>query len=154
MFYKLLTLTTLACISPLTHSQQVHERDFGTYRVLSSIAPSESIAAEAAKSVNIPRQPDVAVLNVTILHGSTSNSGTEPPTVPGKISVIAINLLGAERSIELVKSQDGAWISYIGFFRFLPNEVLDFRIRVRPETEKTPLEMDYREKLWAPVKKP
>lgn len=149
MVQKLLTFFALVVVCHLSFGQQVHERDFGTYRLRSSIAPSDSLAAETAASLNIPRKPDVAVLNVTLLR----SVGAELSTVPGRISAVATNLIGAPRSIELVKTQNGGWVSYTGFFRFVPNEVLDFQIRARPDGGNL-LEMNYRETLWAPAKAP
>ena len=84
-----------------------------------------------------------AVLNVTVLHAS----GGVLRNMPARVQVSARNMLGAEAGVDMREVAADNMVSYLGTYRLLPREVLDFQITAYPEGAHQAITLQFRDRL-------
>ncbi|MDX1454327.1 MAG: DUF4426 domain-containing protein [Gammaproteobacteria bacterium] len=107
--------------------------DFGDYRVHYNAIATDRLAADVASAYGIVRSKSRAMLNISI---TKDVPGTTGISVPGKVKVVASNLTGQVKDLNLRKVEetgDYAAIYYIGEVSVSNGETLRFDITVTPE---------------------
>ncbi len=132
-----------ACIAA---QAQAHEQRQGSYLLRSSTVASLTFNAATAKAHGIEPAPTRAVLNVVVLH----EQGGRLRTVHADVHASTSDLTGVRRDIELHEVVQNNHVSYIGGYDFAPREVLDFHVVAQPAGAKTPLSLNYRDRMWVP----
>ena len=138
--------TLLMAFAPATAWAQAHEARSGSYVLRGSVVASQSFAASTARAHGIEPAADRAVLNVVV----ERTSGGATVNVPAAVQASTTNLAGVRRGIEMRPVVGDGQVSYLGTFDFLPREVLDFRVVATPEGGSAPIELVYRDRMWAP----
>ncbi len=99
---------------------------FGNYEVHYNTLNTNMLSPEIASVYGIQRSGTQAMLNVTVLNRETREA------VAAAVDVIATNLTGQRRDIELRRIDDQGAIYYIGQFRIHDEETLNFNVSVKP----------------------
>ena len=143
------TLSLIACllvalVPPSTVTAQ-QSTDFGEYVVHYVALPTTQLSRDVARAYNIKRSKSRAMLNVTVLR----KQGEKPAKpVTAEVIVIATNLTGQRKNIDMRTVGDGGAIYYIGEFTVAHREVLDFDIQVVTEESEEPLDVEFRQQFY------
>jgi len=145
MRYKPAAAATVMLLASALAWPQAHTRQLGDYTLRSSTVSSENLPAETARAHGIERNPRRGIVNVTVLK---NEAGIDKP-VPARLQVQTLNLAGQRRDINMRPITAAGRISYLGVYEFVHGEVLDFTVTAQPENVGQPLDLTYRDRLWA-----
>ena len=118
--------------------QEVTMKDFGDHVVHFGAMSTDLLQPEIARTYNIVRSKNRAMINVSILKKAEGPVGTP---VNGDIKINANNLTGQVKNLSLRRIQEGDAIYYIGDVPVANAETLVFNLEVTPEggTEAYPV---------------
>jgi hypothetical protein len=144
----LLAFTLTACESPSSTgsvggdgrerlSVNDSDGDFGDYVVHVNAMTTSGLAPAVAKSYDITRSENTALVNLVVLKKST-DAGQDTPT-RATVDLTAANLTGQLKPVALREIEEGASIYYIGEVRVDDQETINFDFDVLPEGEDRPL---------------
>ena len=122
--------------------------DFGDYRVHYNAIATDRLAADVASAYGIVRSKSRAMLNVSI---TKDVPGTTGVSVPGKVKVVASNLTGQVKDLNLRKIEengDYAAIYYIGEVSVSNGETLRFEITVTPEGAEESYSVSFQQQFF------
>ncbi len=122
-------------------------RDFGDYELHFVALRTDRLTPEVARSYNITRSPNRALLNVSILRKSADGPGTTP--VAGKVVVRAVNLNGQFKDMAIRELQDGDAIYYIGDVAVANEETLVFTVEATPSDETKALAVRFQREFFS-----
>ncbi len=118
----------------------VASRDFGNHVVHFNAISTDQLTPEVAKTYNIVRSRNRALLNVSILKKVEGTTGT---AVTGKIEALVANDTGQVKDSNLREIREGDAIYYIADFAVSNAETLVFTLKVTPETETSALDVKF-----------
>jgi len=118
--------------SPPVEPPDITSKDFGNYIVHFNAITSDQLPPEVARTYNITRSKNRALLNISIIRKTDDSTGT---SVSGEVEVSANNLTGQVKNLLLKKIQEGNAIYYIGDVSVMNAETLVFTVSIRPEGE-------------------
>ncbi|MGK7296445.1 MAG: DUF4426 domain-containing protein [Candidatus Wenzhouxiangella sp. M2_3B_020] len=141
------TLATIAAVmfasavfSPLQAQQS---QQFGPYEVHYNTLNTNMLSPEIASAYGIQRAGTQAMLNITVLDRESREA------VEADVEVVARNLTGQFRDIQLRQVSDQGAIYYIGQFRIHDEETLNFDVEVQPDgREGPPFELSFRQQFF------
>jgi hypothetical protein len=120
-------IVTFALLVALVQPAATQQSEtFGNYEVHYNTLNTNMLSPEIASVYGIQRSGTQAMLNVTVLNRDTREA------VAAAVDVIATNLTGQRRDIELRRIDDQGAIYYIGQFRIHDEETLNFNVSVKP----------------------
>ena len=139
-------LLFLGTASFLLTAEAQQSQDFGEYVVHYNALNTNLIPPQVAKSYNIKRSPNRALLNITVLKKMMDTPGTP---VKGGITASGTNLTGQRRDIEIrqISDPEGA-IYYIGELPVHNMETYNFTIELSVEGESEPLLVKFRQQFY------
>ena len=137
LFAIFLTNTALAEAKPY--------QDFGDYRVIYTVFNSSFIKPDIAKTYNITRGKNQALVNVSLIK-KTANGSTEG--LPAKISGTVANLMQQQKVLKFVEVQEQNAVYYLAPLRFSNEEVLNFNIEVKTSANAKPFELEFTKTLY------
>lgn len=117
---------------PPAEPEDVSFKDFGDYVVHFNALTTDQLQPEVARAYNIVRSTNRAMLNVSIIR---KVEGTTGVSVPGSVSVSAVNLTGQLKNLAVRQIQEGDAVYYIGDIPVANGETLVFNIDVTPINE-------------------
>ncbi len=143
---KLLKILFLAGLTLLASGAQAeNSQDFGDYVVHFNALNTDLLAPKVATEYNIKRSSNRAMLNVVVLRKVLGATGQPvPATVSGK----ATTLTGQHRELELREVREPNAIYYISDFGVSNEEMLNFRLEVRPEGESETFQVQFRQQFF------
>jgi hypothetical protein len=100
--------------------------DIGGHIVHFNALSTDRLPTEAARTYNIVRSKNRALLNISIIEEGTNKS------VTGQVSVKTVNLTGQLKNVVIREITEGEAIYYIGETPVANREVLVFDISVQP----------------------
>lgn len=109
-------------------------KDFGDYVVHFNAISTDQLPAEVARTYDIERSQNRAMLNIAILRKA---EGTLGESVPGRVEARASNLTGQLKTVKLRRIDEGEAIYYIAEMPVSNGETLIFDVEVSPEDETT-----------------
>jgi hypothetical protein len=127
---------------------QVHEESKGGYLVRSSTVKSTLIDPDAALSVGIAPAPDRAVLNVVVL--GPGDRPIQERNMPAKVTVTMRRLTGKVEPVDMREVRVNNMVSYLGSYKFVPREILEFEIHAQPQGSTQDIRLAYSDRMWAP----
>lgn len=128
---------SLSTVSFNSFAQEARElgkpyEEFGEYKVFFSVFNSSFIPPEIAKSYNLVRGSNRALVNIAVLKNGSIYGGKA--TISGQFK----NLMQQSRELEFIEINEQKASYYLAPLRFDNEEVLHFHISVQPEgSEKT-----------------
>lgn len=120
-----------ALISLMIPVAEAEDQSTHAYQLRANIALANSIDAESAKRYGIGKGSRDALVNVVVLRSNE--------TVPAEIKVLSSNLTGQPRPVEMRATTEAGRTSYLGVYKYEPDEVVDFDIAATPEGSGEPL---------------
>lgn len=143
------SVLVLACVAVGSAGAlaQPHEAHADGYTLRSSTVRSTAISTSTALAHGIEPARNRAILNVVVQRQGGPAIGNN---VPAAVQALVRNLAGMEREVPMrrAKAPNGE-MSYVGTFDFASREVLDFRVRARPQGAERDIELVYRERMPA-----
>lgn len=117
---------------PPAEAAGVASKDFGDYVVHFVAISTDQLTPEVAKTYNIVRSKNRALLNVSILKKA---EGTTGQPVPGSVAALVANDTGQMKDAKLREIREGDAIYYIADFAVSNAEMLIFTVDVTPINE-------------------
>jgi hypothetical protein len=108
---------------------------------------TEIIPPEVARNSGIVRSKNRAMLTVAV-HKAGENNTMHTKAVEAAIEVEKVNLSQQLEAIEMRRVQEGDAIYYIGVFKILNQEVLDFTLKIDPENKGQVQEVKFRQQFF------
>jgi len=97
-------------------------------------------------SINIKVARDTAInMGYSIIKEEAGTIGT---SVPGMITINAVNLMGVPKDIKLKKVQEGDAIYYIGEFPITHMEIINFKLEVTPTGHSRPIIASFSQQFY------
>ncbi len=126
------TRTQVTAKGPAAESPDVSMKDFGDYVVHFNAISTDHLQPDVARTYNIARSKNRAMLNISIIKKAEDTIGQ---SVPGEVQLAANNLTGQVKNLTLRQIQEGDAIYYIGDVPVANAETLVFNLSVVPEGE-------------------
>ena len=117
-------------------------QDIGDHTVHFSAQTTDQLPPEVARTYNIVRSKNRAMLNVSVLRESDNVS------VEADVQVKTVNLTGQLKNVAMRKVPDQEAIYYIGETPVANRETLIFDITVRPEGADTASEVRFKRQFY------
>lgn len=133
---------------PVPKAQEITRASFetfGDYIVHFNAQSTTMLPADVARAFGIRRSGNRAMLNITVLR--RGDAGGDSP-VDAEVAVSAVNLLGQEKDVSVRELREGEAIYYIGEFAVANEEIVTFRISVRPAGADAPHEFSFRQQFY------
>lgn len=144
---KLLKLLCLTCLILLAGTARAeNSQDFGDYVVHFNALTTDLLPPKVATEYNIKRSGNRAMLNIVVLRKVLGATG-QP--VPANVTGSATTLTGQQRELSLREIREPNAIYYIGDFPVANEEILHFRLSVRPEGESETYQVQFRQQFFA-----
>lgn len=121
-----------ASAPPPAEPAGVASRDFGDYVLHFNAISTDQLAPDVAKTYNIVRSKNRALLNVSIVKKVAGSTG-EP--VPGAVAALVANDTGQLKDANLREIREGQAVYYIADFAVSPGETLVFTVDATPINE-------------------
>lgn len=140
-------LRALPLLAALTALAQPSEVRQDGYVLRASTVAAQNLPQSMREAHGIPDDPRAAVLNVTV---QQTDAGA-PRNVAADVSVQARNLYGVTTDVQLRRVEAAGQVTYLGVYRFLPREVLDFVVVAQPVGAPNSLRLEFRDRLAKPA---
>lgn len=116
--------------------------DIGDHIVHFSAQLTDQLPLEVARAYNIERNPNRAMLNVSVLQEGTNKAETATVTVK------TVNLTGQLKNVVMRQINEQSAIYYIGETPVANQEVLIFDISIRPEGVETATDVRFQRQFY------
>jgi len=120
-------------------------KEFDNYVVHYNALPTDFLSTKVAKQHKITRSRNRILLNITIKEKSTNN---QTKSVQAKVTVMAINRTGQIKQTEMRPVHDGKAVYYIGEFNVANRELLKFKVKLTPISQKTTYTLNFRKQFF------
>jgi len=119
---------------------------FGRYVVHYNVVRADLIPAQVAQGYGIQRSPSRALVTITVMDTGQNASGMP---VHADVRTGTVNLTGQRRDVEMreIVDPDGATY-YIGELPVHNLETYNFHVKVKPEGESKPFELEFRQQFF------
>lgn len=118
--------------APAAETESVSFKDFGDYEIHFNAISTDRLTPEIARTYNIVRSKNRAMLNISIIKKVAGSTG-EP--VPGAVTVQVANLNGQIKDFTLREIREGEAVYYIADIPVSNGEQLVFTVNVTPVNE-------------------
>lgn len=122
-------------MAPPAEPAGVASRDFGDYVVHFNAISTDQLTPEVARTYNIVRSKNRALLNVSVVK---KVAGTIGQPVPAKVTALVVNDTGQVKDANLREIRDGETYYYVADFAVSNAETLVFTVEATPEERTTP----------------
>ena len=139
----IMAVTFLGWVAFPAHAEQ--SSSFGDYVIHYNAFTTDFLSPQVAKSYDIPRSKNRALLNVSVLK---SVMGTPSQAVKAIIRATATNLNGQLRTLEFREVTEGNAIYYLSTFPVANEEIMDFALEVTPEGKDAPYIVKFRKHFF------
>ncbi len=124
------TATQVTNSAPAAEPPEATLKDFGDYVVHFNAMSTDLLQPEIARTYNIVRSKNRAMLNISIIR---KQEGTTGQSVSADVRITANNLTGQVKDLVLRRIEEGDAIYYIGDVQVANAETLIFNLDVKPE---------------------
>ncbi len=118
----------------------------GDYEMHYNAVRTDQLSTEIARAYGIERSKNKVLLNVSVLHKAAG--GASQPS-DAEITVVARNLNGQIKDLQLRRIAENAATYYIGEVAFSGAETLVFEIKALPAGSVTPIEATLTREFFA-----
>jgi hypothetical protein len=120
-------------------------REFGDYALHFNAVTTNQLTPAIARQYDIVRSNSRAMLNVSI---NRKEPGTLGRSVPGRITVSAVNLTGQQKNLMVREIRESDAVYYISEVGIANEETLIFTIDVARDDVPEPLSVRYQRKFY------
>lgn len=131
-----------AATVPRAEPAEATSIDIGDYSVHFNAQLTGQLPPEIARTYNIVRSNNRAMLNVSVIDDEKRTS------VPADVSVKTVNLTGQLKTVNMRRIDEQEAIYYIGETPVANQETLIFDITVAPEDADTPSEVRFKRQFF------
>lgn len=117
----------------------------GGYTIHHNAMTTDTLTPQIAQMYDIQRSANRGMISITVLENRPEG---QPRAVSADIDVVAANLTGQTRDIEVRKVEEGNAIYYISDFPVAHEETLNFTLRIRPEGVDKPYTAQFSQKFY------
>ncbi len=142
---KVLGLFGLLLLLLATTARAENSQDFGDYVVHFNALTTDILQPKVANEYGIKRSGSHAMLNVVVLRKVLGATG-QPVTAT--VTGHATTLNGQQRSLNLREIREPNAIYYIADFGIGNEEILNFKLDVRPEGENESFQVQFRQQFF------
>jgi hypothetical protein len=130
-------------IGPVQAEQYV---DVGKYVIHYNALSTNHLAPEVARAYTITRSQNRAMLSISVLIKGGEGQLDEP--AEAEIEASATNLAGQRREVDmrLITEQQAKY--YVGIVKVYNEEILDFKLRIKPGEMEEPYELVFRQQFY------
>ena len=130
-------------IGPVQAEQYV---DVGKYVIHYNALSTNHLAPEVARAYGITRSQNRAMLSISVLVKGGEGQLDEP--AEAEVEASATNLAGQRREVEmrLITEQQAKY--YVGIVKVYNEEILDFKLRIKPGEMEEPYELVFRQQFY------
>jgi type IV secretory pathway protease TraF len=139
------TSTTASTAATPAEPATSSSRDFGNYVLYFNAIRTDTLTPEIAKTYNIARSANRALLNISMVK---KVEGTPGVPVPGSVTVQAVNLNGQFKDLAVREVREGDAIYYIGDVAVANDETLVFTVDATPSNETSPLSVRFQRQFF------
>lgn len=137
-------LALLLAAAPLTAPAE-QAKVFGDYTVHYSAFSTDILTPEVAKSYQIQRSKNRALLNISVLK---KLMGTTGQPVRAQVKATATNLSSQLRQLEVRELQEHGAVYYIAEATVANEETLRYDVSVTPEGEQAPFTFTFEQQFF------
>jgi len=119
----------------------------GDYEMHYNAVRTDQLTADIARAYGIERSKNKVLLNISVLHKSPDGNSTSPSDAD--INVVAHNLNGQQKDIQMRRIAENAATYYIGDVAFSGAETLVFEIKATPAGSTAPIEATLTREFFA-----
>jgi len=125
------------------------EQRFGEYTVYFTVFNSGFITPEIAQTYGIVRSKSRGLVNVSVVKDTDTNKPNQPAVgtravVKGQVS----NLLSQTQVLKFDEIREQNATYYIADFHFGKEEILHFKLNVKPDPNKPPFPIKFSKKMY------
>ncbi|MCC7258256.1 MAG: DUF4426 domain-containing protein [Gammaproteobacteria bacterium] len=131
---------------PAAEAAGVASKDFGAYVVHFNAISTDQLSPEVAKTYDIVRSRNRALLNVSIVR---KVEGTIGQPVPGAVTAVVANDTGQLKDANLREIREGEAVYYIADFAVSDGETLVFTIDATPINETSRFSVRFTRTFYA-----
>ena len=130
-------------IGPVQAEQYV---DVGKYVIHYNALSTNHLAPEVARAYGITRSQNRAMLSISVLVKGGEGQLDEP--AEAEVEASATNLAGQRREVDmrLITEQQAKY--YVGIVKVYNEEILDFKLRIKPGEMEEPYELVFRQQFY------
>ena len=137
-------LSLLMFSLPSTAEERVFT-EFGDYKVLHTVFNSSFIQPDVAKTYNLTRGKDRALINVSVVKDTAAGTSNGlAATITGTVS----NLMQQTKTLEFQEISEQNAVYYLAPLRVSNEEVLHFTLQVLREGHSKPYTIKFTKKLY------
>jgi hypothetical protein len=137
-------LSILLAAVPLSAAAE-QSKIFGDYTVHYSAFSTDILTPEVAKSYQIPRSKNRALLNISVLK---KLMGTTGQPVKANVKATATNLSAQLRDLEVRELEEHGAVYYIAQTTVANEETLRYDVSITPEGESTPFTFSFDQQFF------
>jgi hypothetical protein len=131
-----------AATVPRAEPAEATSIDIGDYQVHFNAQLTGQLPPEIARTYNIVRSNNRAMLNVSVIDEDTRTS------VPAAVTVKTVNLTGQLKTVNMRRIDEQEAIYYIGETPVANRETLVFDISIKPEDAAAPSEVRFKRQFF------
>jgi hypothetical protein len=117
----------------------------GGYTIHHNAMTTDTLTPQIAQMYDIKRSANRGMISITVLENRPEG---QPRAVSADIDVVAANLTGQTRDIDVRKVQEGNAIYYIADFPVSNEETLNFTLKIKPEGVEQPYTAHFSQKFY------
>lgn len=120
--------------------------DVGKYVIHYNALSTNHLAPEVARAYGITRSQNRAMLSISVLIKGGEGQLDEP--TEAEVTASATNLVGQRREVDmrLITEQQAKY--YVGIVKVYNEEILDFKVRIKPGDMEEPYELVFRQQFY------
>jgi hypothetical protein len=117
----------------------------GGYTIHHNAMTTDTLTPQIAQAYDIKRSANRGMISISVLENRPDG---QPRAVSADIDVVAANLTGQTRDIDVRRIQEGNAIYYIADFPVSHEETLNFVLEVEPEGVEQPYTARFSQKFY------
>ena len=137
-------ISILASVAGPARAEQF--KTVGKYIIHYNALSTNHLAPEVARAYGITRSQNRAMLSISVLLKGGEGQLDEP--AEAEITASATNLVGQRREVDmrLITEQQAKY--YVGFVKVYNEEILNFKVRIKPGEMKEPYDLEFRQQFY------
>ncbi len=143
--YVVTLLTTIFFVLPAAAEQS---QTFEEYTIHYSAIGTGMLTPEVAKGYEILRSKNRALLSISIMKNQAGDLPGSINPVKARVTATATNLVSQMRKLSMRELEDAGAIYYIAEIPVRDEEILNFKIQVRPQGSEKSFDLKFKQQFF------